>query len=136
MKPARLALLALLCSLLGNAGAAGPVYRCGPDGRVFSQTPCTGGEVVHITAAPSAQRQAEARELAEREQRVADEMGRTRRVEEAARTPGRAAPLTVRPPPKRANARAEEADSRKWYRKPQTPSSGKKQRKAADTARD
>ncbi len=84
----------VLCALAGGAAAAGPIYRCGPDGRVFSQTPCAGGTVVETTAPPSEERQAEARRVAEQDRRLADDMERTRRAEEAARTPKQAAALT------------------------------------------
>ena len=85
---------AVLCCLAGAAAAAGPIYRCGPDGRVFMQTPCAGGTLVETKAPPSEERQADARRVAEQDQRLADEMERTRRAAEAARRPKPAAALT------------------------------------------
>ncbi len=104
----------VLCSLAGGVAAAGPIYRCGPDGRVFSQTPCAGGTLVETNAPPSAQRQAEAQRVAEQDRRLADDMERTRLAEEAARTPKRAAALTQ---PKRA-AKTRGAGSEEHAHKP------------------
>ena len=105
---------ALLCTLVSGVAAAGPIYRCGPDGRVFSQTPCAGGTLVETNAPPSAERQAEAQRVAEQDRRLADDMERTRLAEEAARTPKRAAALTQ---PKRA-AKTRGAGSEEHAHKP------------------
>lgn len=130
----RLLLAATLCCLVGNSLAAGSVYRCGPDGRVFSQMPCAGGSALDLAAPPSAEQQAQARRIAARDQRLADEMERSRHAEEAALEPAGAAALTVREPRRERKAHRGEADSRKWYTKPRGPSSKKKQKRqrAAD----
>lgn len=104
----------LLCGLVGGAAAAGPIYRCGPDGRVFSQTPCAGGTLVETNAPPSAQRQAEAQRVAEQDRHLADDMERARLADEAARKPKRAAALTQ---PKRA-AKTSAGDSEEHAHKP------------------
>jgi len=123
---------ALWC-VAGSAWAADTVYRCGPDGRVFSQMPCSGGAVVGIAPPPTAQDQAHARDIAQRERIVGDDMERSRLADAAARGPSRAASLTVRAPKKPAHeAQDGEPDSRKWYAKPRSPASKKKRRKARD----
>ena len=102
----------VLCSLAGGAVAAGPIYRCGPDGRVFSQAPCARGTRVETKAPPSAERQAEAQRVAEQDRRLANDMERARLAEEAARKPRKAAALTQ---PKRE---ADKRDSDEHARKP------------------
>jgi len=129
----RLLAAAALCCLAGSTWADDAVYRCGPDGRVFSQMPCRGGTVVGVAPPPSAQDQAHARDIAQRERIVGDDMERSRLADAAARGPQRAASLTVRPPKKGTRAAQDgEPDSRKWYTKPRSPASKKKRRKAQD----
>lgn len=80
----------LLLTALGlataTAHAAPPqtVYRCGPDGRVYSQTPCADGKPVTIDDPRSASQQQAAREAAERDARLAKQLAEERRQREAA----------------------------------------------------
>jgi len=69
---------------------AGPIYRCGPDGREYSQTPCSGGTVVESSDTRSAAQRAEARRVAERERQLASDLERQRRADEAALKPSMA----------------------------------------------
>lgn len=74
------AVLALLCA--GAAGAQTQVYRCGPDGRSYSQEPCTQGRAIDVADARSAQQAAQTRLAAQRDAQRADEMERERRQAE------------------------------------------------------
>lgn len=65
---------------LGQDAWAGEVYRCGPQGRVFSQTPCPeGGQAMKVDGEVSGRRQAEALEVARREAALARAMSRKSR---------------------------------------------------------
>jgi hypothetical protein len=79
-----LALLALL-PLLVQAAPPQTVYRCGPDGRVYSQTPCADGKALSVDDPRSVSQQKAAREVsardAEQAKKLADE--RRQREEEA-----------------------------------------------------
>ena len=75
-----------LLLVFGCAHAAPPqtVYRCGPDGRVYSQTPCADGKPVTIDDPRSASQTKAAREVAERDARQAQQLADERRRREAA----------------------------------------------------
>lgn len=75
MKPYHLA-IALLLAAAGAAAA--PIYRCGPDGRTYSQTPCPGGSVVESTDPRTAAQRAEARRVQAAERKAAQAMERDR----------------------------------------------------------
>ena len=60
------------------------MYRCGPEGRVYSQTPCADGKPVTIDDPRSASQQQAAREAAERDARMAKQLSDERRQREAA----------------------------------------------------
>ncbi len=108
MKHAAVALL--LLSGLASTFAAAPIYRCGPDGRVYSQTPCDGGRLIDAADPRSEAQRAEARRVAARERKTANDLERERRAQEAAQQPASAtgidgrpsAPETAAPPQPRA----------------------------------
>jgi hypothetical protein len=93
--------LALMAATLDAAGQS-TVYRCGPDGRVFSQAPCADGHAVPIAPGPSARASAEARAVADREARLARQWADERRAREAQRA--RETPRPVRVAAARAPA--------------------------------
>jgi hypothetical protein len=76
----RLVQLALAFSLIAQltAAAAAPIYRCGPDGREYSQTPCPGGKVVEATDPRSAAQRAEGRRIAAQERKLGVDLARER----------------------------------------------------------
>ena len=79
------ALLAALLLSCAAADAAGPkVFRCGPDGRVYSQTPCKDGYEVNADDARSAEQRKAAAETLNRDGKLADKMTREREAKEAA----------------------------------------------------
>jgi hypothetical protein len=73
VRPTRLLVALALACTLGPAAAQGQtVYRCGADGRQFSDQPCAGGQPLDVTQAPRpAADLADARARAQREQRQA-----------------------------------------------------------------
>jgi hypothetical protein len=78
---------AWLLALSGSMAAAAPpqtVYRCGPDGRVYSQTPCADGRAVTTEDSRSASQQKAAGEVAARDAQQAQKLGDERRQREAA----------------------------------------------------
>jgi hypothetical protein len=75
------------------AWAQTTVYRCGADGRTFSQTPCADAQVIVLKPGPGPQAQAEARAVAAREAALARQLADERRAREAAAA--RAAPRVV-----------------------------------------
>jgi len=68
----------LLASGVGSIAAA-PIYRCGS---TYSQTPCPGGSVVEATDTRSAAQRAEAKRIADKERKAAEEMERERKQKE------------------------------------------------------
>ena len=78
----------LLTTLLLTAGAAEAasqkVFRCGPDGRSYSQTPCKDGSEVNTDDTRSVEQRKAAEDNVKREEKMADKMARERRAAEAA----------------------------------------------------
>ncbi|MGL6111404.1 MAG: hypothetical protein ACRC2B_15030, partial [Rubrivivax sp.] len=76
--------VALFTLAVPLAGAAPPqtVYRCGPDGRVYSQTPCVDGRPVTADDPRSASQQKAARDVAERDARQAQQLAGERKQRE------------------------------------------------------
>jgi len=67
----RLLLAAVLVATGSSAGAVGAIYRCGADGRTFSQTPCANGTLVEASDPRTAAQRAEARRVAAAERQAA-----------------------------------------------------------------
>lgn len=67
-----------LLTVTGLAQAAGAIYRCGPDGRTYSQAPCADGQLVEAADPRTAAQRAEAKrqQAAERERGQAMERER------------------------------------------------------------
>lgn len=71
--------------LAAVAAAAAPpqtVYRCGPDGRQYSQTPCADGRAVTTEDSRTAEQQKAAREVAARDSKHAEKLTAERRQRE------------------------------------------------------
>jgi len=66
------------CLWAGTALAQTPVYRCGPDGRSYSQEPCPGGHAIDVADTRSAQQAAQSRQAVQRDAREARELERAR----------------------------------------------------------
>ncbi len=83
--------LALAAIAFAATGAAAQtVYRCGNE---YSRVPCVDGKPVDTGPSTTDRRAAEARQSANREHRLADEMARDRRAREAALKPATASSL-------------------------------------------
>ena len=73
----------LLLACAGIAAAQTQVYRCGPDGREYSQQPCAGGSAFDAADPRDAVQRAQARHAAELDRTRADRLERERLAREA-----------------------------------------------------
>ena len=81
-----LPLAALLLSLAASSTgwAQKKVFRCGPDGRIYSQTPCKDGYEVNADDKRSAEQRKAAEESVRREEKLNEKMARERQAKEVA----------------------------------------------------
>jgi hypothetical protein len=85
----RLVVMVALGLCAAAASAQSQVYRCGADGRSYSQEPCAQGRVVDVADPRSAQQATQSRQAALRDARQADELERARfRAERQAASQG------------------------------------------------
>ena len=74
----------LIAGLLACAGThAQTVYRCGPEGREYSQTPCPQGKAVDVSDERSASQRAAAQVVAREEQARGNELEQARLARES-----------------------------------------------------
>ena len=118
MKHTAVASLLLLAAMASHAAPA-PIYRCGPDGREYSQVPCAGGTVVEASDPRSAAQRAEALKVAASERKRVADLERDRRANEAAIKPAGASGFNARPAPvaPKAAAPSEKGKSKKRHTK-------------------
>lgn len=76
-------LLLLVTALACTSVQAQAIYRCGPDGRSYSQTPCSQGRAVEVSDDRSTQQRQEAIEVAGRERALADSLQQDRLARES-----------------------------------------------------
>ncbi len=79
-------LIVCMTMLLGSAAFAAPesgVWRCGADGRSYSDSPCPGGRPVVTDDSRNAEQRNEAREAVARDRTVARQLAQERREREA-----------------------------------------------------
>ena len=74
-------LVALAAPLTSHAAK---VYRCGPDGRIYSQTPCKDGYEINAADQRSAEQRRAAEDGVKREEKMAEKMAKERKANEAA----------------------------------------------------
>jgi len=74
--------LLALVPLLAQAAPPQTVYRCGPDGRVYSQTPCADGKALTVDDPRSTSQQKAARDVTAREAEQAKKLADERRQRE------------------------------------------------------
>jgi hypothetical protein len=105
MKLLSVLVLTMACGL---AQAQTTIWRCGPDGRSYGDSPCADGRVVAVVDTAVAPADAvRTRALAAQDRRLAQQLGQERREREAALRgnglagirPAAAAPLTPPEPP-------------------------------------
>lgn len=123
--------LVIVC-LAWTAGtvAAQTVYRCGPEGRSYSQQPCPEGRALQVGDARTTQEQAQAADAARRDARLADTQEQER-FEAERRPPAKAIALTApksKDPPGKVTPRAKKGS--KATARPKPP------RRAVAPARD
>lgn len=74
--------------LASAAHAATPVYRCGAEGKDYSQQPCSDGVPLSVDDRRNAAQQDASAQVVARQRRLADELARDReRTEKAMRAP-------------------------------------------------
>jgi hypothetical protein len=87
----------------GASEAAQRVFRCGPDGRTYSQTPCKDGYEIDTDDMRTAEQRKEAAEVLKRDKLLADKMTRERLAKEAAAAKT-SPPKAAKPPASAASA--------------------------------
>ena len=84
MKSTLLLAVASFCLMtISTAQAASTVYRCGPDGRIYSDTPCAAGRTVDVADPRSAEEHRAGHDAAQRERALAADLKRERQAREA-----------------------------------------------------
>jgi hypothetical protein len=78
------------------------VYRCGPEGRDFSATPCAEGKALRVDDSRTPAQQHEAEAAARREARLAERLTQERQAREAAPVKGAAKIGSAAQPPSSA----------------------------------
>jgi hypothetical protein len=100
---------AMTVCALALPAAAQTVYRCGPEGRSYTQQPCDDGRPVRVDDARSDSQRREAEQAAGREARIARRLESERLavlpVSMATRIEGRGSPATEPPKAKPAAAK-------------------------------
>lgn len=100
-----------------TAAAQATIYRCGADGRSYSQVPCADGQAIALAPGPSATAQAEARAVAAREAALARRLTEERRARHA-----HVASAVARPAPPGARAiAASSVDTERPSRRAKVP---------------
>lgn len=61
---------------LGSGAAAQKIYRCGPDGRIYQQAPCSDGKAIDASDPRTPEQRAEAQAIAASEARRAAQFDR------------------------------------------------------------
>ncbi len=84
--------------LAAAPAAAQKIYRCGPNGNVYSQQPCADGKALDINDPRTAAQQREARADASKDAKQADAMQREREQAERRAKPAAAGSLRVEEP--------------------------------------
>ena len=87
---------------LGSSAAAQKIYRCGPDGRIYQQAPCTDGKTIDASDPRTPEQRAAAQALAASEARRAAQFDRDNAPASAAE--GRKAKPPKAPPAASATA--------------------------------
>lgn len=80
---ARAWLLGAVLAAAAGTAAAQTVYRCGPDGREYRQTPCPDGRAVEVGDARSESQRREAASAAQHDAALAERLRRERQAQEA-----------------------------------------------------
>ena len=104
--------LALLATPALQAAPPQTVYRCGSDGRVYSQTPCADGKALTADDPRSAAQQKAAQDVAARDAKQAKKLAEERRQREDAAKGQGAAGFKTAPPGEAASAPARKSKAK------------------------
>ena len=115
-----LSFCALFLASSPNPAAAQKVFRCGPEGKTYSQTPCKDGREVNTDDARSPEQRKAAEDVVKREARMADKMTRERETKEAA--VAKQAPTIIGKPALAAKPAASAASSKAAKARKKPPS--------------
>lgn len=117
-----------LCALNlmpATAAAETTVYRCGAEGRAYSQQPCADGRAMTLDDSRSDAQQRAARQGIERDQALADRLRRERREQEADWAAAPRGPAAIRGVPE---LQPSASTLRQWQREA-GPKAGKRTQK-------
>ena len=89
---------ALLCAWAASSQAQQNVYRCGTDGRTYSQEPCEAGRLIDVSDSRSVQQSTQTRQAAQRDAHLAQALQRERELAE--HQASRQAPVIIGGAPK------------------------------------
>jgi len=95
MKRSLAAAIVLLAA--SSASMAETVYRCGPGGREYAQSPCPGGQAVTVEDTRTPEQQQQAQDAALRQAQLGEQLTGERMAREAAASRQRAAGITAKP---------------------------------------
>ena len=102
MKPLALWAGALLCAWAAASSAQQSVYRCGADGRTYSQEPCEAGRLIDVSDRRSAEQSTQTRQAVQRDAHLAQALQNER--EHAERQATRQTPVIIGGAPKALGA--------------------------------
>jgi hypothetical protein len=100
----RLGIAVLLLAPLLSPAAAQKIFRCGPEGKTYSQTPCKDGYEVNANDQRSPEQRKAAEDVVKREAKLTETMAREREAKEA--VAAKQAPTIIGKPPVSAPAAA------------------------------
>lgn len=90
-------MLLVVCTAVPATLQAQGVWRCGPDGRIFTDAACPQGQPLELAAARPAEDLHSAQQRADREKALADRLQRDRQMREAQPGAGPAGIYGLRP---------------------------------------
>jgi hypothetical protein len=129
--------LAAACFLLFSttvACAQATVYRCGPDGKTYSQEPCKGGKKIDASDTRTEAQRADSLATTAADKKRADALERERNAREAAQKPLTASGFNSRPAAAAASNTAAAEDKGKRHKKRVKKVAGDKPKKAGTKA--
>ena len=125
----RLAAACLLLLSASFAHAQATVYRCGPDGKTYSQEPCKGGKQIDASDTRTEAQRADSLAATAADKKRGDALERDRLKGEAAQKPAAASGFNARPAA--ASETAKSADKGKRVKKRVKKVAGDKPKKAS-----
>jgi hypothetical protein len=128
----RFSLACLLVFSTSTVFAQTTVYRCGPDGKTYSQEPCKGGKRVDASDTRTEAQRADSLATTAADKKRADAMENERKAREAAQKPATASGFNSRPAAASDPVKAE--DKGKRHKKRVKKVAGDKPQKASPKA--